>query len=132
MGCHIWQIRLHNCDKVVWKYLGFQLLSPKTRRRKFFGCPTLQPRSHMTFSIQLNKKQMDPRNMFADKKRQISEMHWAMGLVGSVSKKFKNFSFYFNKNCGEYFSGKSYHNIPLKWIIFHRLMQKYYAFRSLL
>ena len=51
------------------KNLGFQLFSPKTRRRKIFDCRKTQPPS-ITLSMQLSNKQMDPANTFVENERQ--------------------------------------------------------------
>ena len=104
MGCHKWDIRAEKCEIVtpaLWKNLVFQLVSAKIRPRKTFGSRKFQPRSIRTLPMQLSNKQMDPLNTIVEKERRNKEMQRAMGNVESVSKKFKNFSSFSDKNWPE-------------------------------
>ena len=66
-------LKPEKCDKVtlvLWKNLGFQLFSPKTRRRKTFVHRKFRNRSLTTLSMQLRNKQTDPTNAFVENERQ--------------------------------------------------------------
>ena len=70
LGSHIWDIRTKKSDKVTLvlrKNLGFQLFSPKTRRRKHFSRQKTQPWSITTLSMELSNKQTDPTIAFVEK-----------------------------------------------------------------
>ena len=110
MGCHKWDIRAEKCEIVtpaLWKNLVFQLVSAKICPRKTFGSRKFQPRSIRTLPMQLSNKQMDPLNTIVEKERRNKEMQRAMGNVESVSKKFKNFSFFWQKLAGKLFLAKT-------------------------
>ena len=50
------------------KNLGFQLLSPKTRRRRSLVHRKFRPRTITTLLNELTKKQTDPTNVFVENK----------------------------------------------------------------
>ena len=96
------------------KNLGFQFISPKTRRRKIFGRRDSRAWSIMTLSKQLSNKQMDTTNAFVENVRQSEQTQWAMGIVESVSEKFKNF-FFFDGNWPRKFLDKTTARHSIEW-----------------
>ena len=63
--------------------------------------------------MQLTNKKKDPPNWFVESDRQSSETQWAMGNVESVSKKLKNFGYFFDENCPEKKFETNPHKTPL-------------------
>jgi len=85
----------------------FSIISPKTRRWKFFAWQNIQPRSITMLPTQLSKTQIDAGNTFETNERQGQQTKQAMGNVESVSLKIKRCRFFYNwleiffgkKNC---------------------------------
>ena len=98
LGSYTWDIRPENCDKeklCFWKGVGFQLFSPKIRRRISFVHRKLRHRSITTLPLQLSIRQTNFLNAFVENERQLQQKQRAMGNVKYVPKKFKIFNLLF-------------------------------------
>ena len=122
-------IHVEQSNICLLKKSGFSIIFDKNSPPKKFLPSKLWFRTIKMSPMQLSNRRMDHSIVFVKNECQISETQWAMGDVDTVSKKFKNFSF-FERTNQKSFSGRKIHCRLDKWVVFSRLVQQHSHFQA--